>query len=97
MGAASATLILWVAVIAFGAPLAVFPILTSNARISMQQGGFYLLPTNQLLRPWGEQSAIKGRPVGPVGGRECEFVWYPSETLATGTCQHSRSIMEDVR
>ena len=57
------TLILWVAVIAVGAPIAIFPILTSKARLGLQQGGFYLLPTNQLLRPWGEQSAIKGRPV----------------------------------
>ena len=28
-----------------------------------QAGGFYLLPTNQLLRPWGEQTVIPGRPV----------------------------------
>src|SRR5579864_5551786 len=40
-----------------------FPILRSNVAIGKQPGGFYLLPTNQLLRPWGEQTAIKGRPV----------------------------------
>ena len=45
------------------APKVIFPILKSNARIGKQEGGFYLLPTNQLLQPWGEQSMIKGRPV----------------------------------
>ena len=40
-----------------------FPILKSAAAIGRQAGGFYLLPTNQLLRPWGEQSLIPGRPV----------------------------------
>lgn len=29
----------------------------------MQPGGVSLLPTNQLLRPWGEQAVIPGRPV----------------------------------
>ena len=28
-----------------------------------QSGGFFLLPANQLLRPWGEQTVIPGRPV----------------------------------
>jgi len=41
----------------------VYAILRSNARIGQQGEGFYLLPTSQLLRPWGEQAAIKGRPV----------------------------------
>ena len=40
-----------------------FSILQSNARIGLQGEGFYLLPSNQLLRPWGEQAVIKGRPV----------------------------------
>lgn len=40
-----------------------FPVLKSDAAIGKQSGGFYLLPTNQLLRPWGEQAIIKGRPV----------------------------------
>ena len=40
-----------------------FPILKSAVAIGRQPGGFYLLPTNQLLRPWGEQSLIPGRPV----------------------------------
>ncbi len=42
---------------------ALFPILKSNAHIGRQPEGFYLLPTNQLLQPWGEQAIIKGRPV----------------------------------
>jgi YVTN family beta-propeller protein len=40
-----------------------FPVLKSRVSIGKQEGGFYLLPTNQLLQPWGEQSKIKGRPV----------------------------------
>ena len=36
---------------------------SSDAPIGKQAGGFYLLPTNQLLRPWGEQALIPGRPV----------------------------------
>jgi YVTN family beta-propeller protein len=42
---------------------AVFPLLKSDARIGRQPAGFFLLPTNQLLQPWGEQAVIKGRPV----------------------------------
>lgn len=41
----------------------VFALLKSNARMGRQSDGLYLLPTNQLLHPWGEQAAIKGRPV----------------------------------
>lgn len=40
-----------------------FPLLKSTVSLGKQAGGFYLLPTNQLLRPWGEQTPIKGRPV----------------------------------
>lgn len=40
-----------------------FPILKSTALIGRQEQGFYLLPTNQLLRPWGEQTLLPGRPV----------------------------------
>lgn len=43
-----------------------FPMLKSDARIARQAAGFYLLPTNQLLRPWGEQTVIPGRPVDMV-------------------------------
>ena len=41
----------------------VFSILKSDARIGKQADGVYLLPTNQLLRPWGEQTLFPGRPV----------------------------------
>ncbi len=41
----------------------VFAVLKSDASIGKQPGGFYLLPTSQLLSPWGEQALIKGRPV----------------------------------
>src|SRR5437660_1017328 len=41
----------------------VFSLLKSNVGIGRQSEGIYLLPTNQLLHPWGEQAAIKGRPV----------------------------------
>src|SRR4051812_11306217 len=41
----------------------VFPILKSNAALGRQAAGYYLVPTNQLLRPWGEQNVIPGRPV----------------------------------
>ncbi len=40
-----------------------FSVLKSDAAIGKQPGGFYLLPTNQLLQPWGEQALIPGRPV----------------------------------
>jgi YVTN family beta-propeller protein len=40
-----------------------FPVLNSTVAIGKQAGGFFLLPPNQLLRPWGEQTVISGRPV----------------------------------
>jgi YVTN family beta-propeller protein len=40
-----------------------FSVLKSTVAPGKQPGGFYLLPTNQLLRPWGEQAIIAGRPV----------------------------------
>jgi YVTN family beta-propeller protein len=40
-----------------------FSVLKSAAALGRQPAGFYLLPTNQLLRPWGEQALIQGRPV----------------------------------
>ena len=40
-----------------------FPVLKSAVRIGRQPAGFFLLPTDQLLQPWGEQAAMKGRPV----------------------------------
>jgi YVTN family beta-propeller protein len=42
---------------------ALFPMLVSTAPLGRQPEGFYLLPTNQLLKPWGEQTLFKGRPV----------------------------------
>jgi YVTN family beta-propeller protein len=47
----------------FAAVATVFPVLKSDVRIGKQPEGFYVLPTNQLLQPWGELSVIKGRPV----------------------------------
>ncbi|MBI4876128.1 MAG: YncE family protein, partial [Acidobacteria bacterium] len=41
----------------------VFSILKSDARIGRQADGVHLVPTNQLLRPWGEQTLFPGRPV----------------------------------
>jgi len=40
-----------------------FPVLKSDVLMGRQQGGFYLVATNQLLRPWGVQKLIRGRPV----------------------------------
>jgi hypothetical protein len=42
---------------------AVFSLLQSDAAIGQQAAGYYLLPTNQLLRPWGEPALLAGRPV----------------------------------
>ena len=41
----------------------IFPVLKSTVAMGKQPGGFFLLPPNQLLRPWGEQTVIPGRPV----------------------------------
>lgn len=38
-------------------------VLSSLAHDGLQKDGSYLLPTNQLLRPWGEQAVVPGRPV----------------------------------
>jgi YVTN family beta-propeller protein len=42
---------------------AIFAVLKTLTPLGKQAGGIYLLPTNQLLRPWGELSVIQGRPV----------------------------------
>jgi YVTN family beta-propeller protein len=47
--------------LAWQAPI--FPTLKSVARAGKQDAGFYLLSTEQLLKPWGEQTLIPGRPV----------------------------------
>lgn len=41
----------------------VFRILSSFTKLGAQGSGLFLLSTNQLLQPWGELTAIKGRPV----------------------------------
>jgi YVTN family beta-propeller protein len=57
----------WILVLAAAAlaagQTATFSDIKSNAAPGKQEDGHYLLPTNQLLRPWGEQSLIPGRPV----------------------------------
>lgn len=42
---------------------ALFPTLSSTAPLGRHAEGFYLLPTNQMIRPSGDQSLIAGRPV----------------------------------
>src|SRR5690242_14974721 len=44
----------------------VFPVLKSQAALGKQAEGLYLVPTNQMLHPWGEQTVIAGRPVDMV-------------------------------
>src|SRR5260370_25394894 len=58
-----AVLLCTVAAVLIARETALFPLLQSTVRLGKQKEGFYLLPTNQLLRPWGEQALIKGRPV----------------------------------
>ncbi len=41
----------------------VFSVLSSTVALGKQPGGYYLVPTNQMLRPWGELTVIRGRPV----------------------------------
>jgi YVTN family beta-propeller protein len=41
----------------------VFSVLSSTVALGKQAGGYYLVPTNQMLRPWGELTVIPGRPV----------------------------------
>ena len=47
--------------LAWQSPL--FPVLKSTVLAGPQREGFYLVPTQQLLKPWGEQVLIPGRPV----------------------------------
>ncbi len=56
-------LLLIVAAVLVAKETAIFPLLQSTVLLGKQKEGFYLLPTNQLLRPWGQQALIKGRPV----------------------------------
>jgi YVTN family beta-propeller protein len=41
----------------------VFSVLKSTSALGKQASGAYLVPTNQMLQPWGEQTIIPGRPV----------------------------------
>ena len=41
----------------------VFPALKTQAALGRQAEGLFLVPTNQMLHPWGEQTIIPGRPV----------------------------------
>jgi YVTN family beta-propeller protein len=59
----SVVLLIAAAVSTFAAATQLFPVLSSTVALGRQPQGFYLLPTNQLLHPWGEQAIIKGRPV----------------------------------
>src|SRR5438445_12343317 len=42
---------------------ALFPVLKSTVLMGKQAPGSFLVANNQLLRPWGELTAIPGRPV----------------------------------
>jgi YVTN family beta-propeller protein len=42
---------------------ALFPALKTKGPLGKQAEGIYLVPTNQLLHPWGQQTVIAGRPV----------------------------------
>src|SRR5262249_1288379 len=42
---------------------ALLSLLKSTVAIGKQADGSYLVTSNQLLRPWGEQTVIPGRPV----------------------------------
>ncbi len=44
----------------------IFSALKTTVALGRQPEGYYLVPTNQLLRPWGEQTVIPGRPVDMV-------------------------------
>ena len=58
-----ATGVLAAGVALIAAESGIFSVLSSQVHVGRHSEGFYLLPTNQLLRPWGEQAPIKGRPV----------------------------------
>src|SRR5215208_4645560 len=42
---------------------ALFSILKNNVWLGKQSADLYLVPTNQLLHPWGRQVMLRGRPV----------------------------------
>ncbi len=68
----AAALVLTLAAVA--ATTNLFPVLKSTVRIGRQPSGFFVLPTNQLLQPWGEQATLKGRPVDAALDPEKRFL-----------------------
>src|SRR5215471_21289119 len=46
-----------------GVETGVFSVLKSTVLLGKQSGSLFLVSTNQLLHPWGEQTMISGRPV----------------------------------
>ena len=46
-----------------GGETGLFSVLSSTVRIGRQPGGVWLLPSNQLLKPWGAPVVLRGRPV----------------------------------
>ena len=51
-----------------------FPVLKNSLFAGPQKEGFSLLVTSQILRPWGDQASIAGRPV--EGVFDSEGRWY---------------------
>src|SRR5579859_2408545 len=41
----------------------IFAPLNTTASLGKQAAGYFLVPTNQMLQPWGEQTMFAGRPV----------------------------------
>jgi len=41
----------------------IFAPLKTSASLGKQAAGYFLVPTNQMLQPWGEQTMFAGRPV----------------------------------
>src|SRR2546429_25039 len=52
----------------------VFAVLKTTVLLGKQGGGIYLVSTNQLLSPWGEQTVIPGRPVDMTWDSQRRFL-----------------------
>ena len=52
----------------------VFAVLKSTVLLGKYAGGIYLVSTNQLLSPWGEQTVIPGRPVDMAWDSQRRFL-----------------------
>ncbi len=46
-----------------GSETGLFSVLSSTVKPGKQPGGVWLIPSNQLLKPWGEPVTVAGRPV----------------------------------